>query len=281
MTTPADSDHNARINAFTAKYADSHAGAYTWTNRSGYFYLRRQELVARELERLPQSGGELLDVGCGAGHASAVAGANNFAYYGVDISPEMIEVAKTSRFNPKAIFALASVEDLPFASDRFDVVLALGSLEYVRADRQSAALAEISRVLKPGGIFVASLLNQSCPMWVARTLRERVGLVRAKMLRRPAPFVSPEHLYTRREVRARLEQSGLRHERTIGYSFALLPNRVYSRSPMIWSRLLSPIERRGDSSLGLLGMAHLIVARKGVASRKSDADPSGPPAWVD
>jgi ubiquinone/menaquinone biosynthesis C-methylase UbiE len=75
---------------------------------------------------------------------------------------------------------VGSVESIPFADESFDVVLALGVLEYVDAER---ALSEIRRVLRPDGRLLVSMLNPMSPYrfvewhvyWPLLRLLGRVG----------------------------------------------------------------------------------------------------------
>jgi len=93
--------------------------------------------------------GRALDVGCGTGFQSAILGEIGYEVHGVDISPGLLKVARRRR-PARAWFSLASAEDLPFPAAAFDVVNCCGStLSFV--ERPERALAEIGRVLRPGG----------------------------------------------------------------------------------------------------------------------------------
>jgi SAM-dependent methyltransferase len=97
----------------------------------------------------------VLDVGCGSGWASRLlAGmANEGRVVGIDISDEMIEVARNSSQEfPNVEFRVASAERLPFADGEFSHAFSMESLYYY-AD-MSIALKEIRRVLQPGGVFI-------------------------------------------------------------------------------------------------------------------------------
>ena len=103
----------------------------------------------------------VLDLGTGTGSV-AIAAATKLGRDGriiaVDISPEMLDKARAriqALSLPNVEFAEGRAEAIPAKDDSLDAVLASLSLMYV-IDRASAA-REISRVLKPGGRFVASV----------------------------------------------------------------------------------------------------------------------------
>ncbi len=91
-----------------------------------------------------------LDVGCGAGASTFALTASARSVTGVDPSEAMLQQAR--RAVPDATFVLGKAEALPFPCEAYDVVAAAGSLNY---SEPVAALAEISRVLRPEGRFVA------------------------------------------------------------------------------------------------------------------------------
>jgi SAM-dependent methyltransferase len=98
---------------------------------------------------------DVLDAGCGVGSialdlAPTIAPGRIF---GIDVDPEQIEVARKSaaeRRIDNAEFATASVYELPFDDESFDVVYANAVLFYLREPRR--ALGEFRRVLRPGGL---------------------------------------------------------------------------------------------------------------------------------
>jgi SAM-dependent methyltransferase len=92
-------------------------------------------------------GTRLLDVGCGTGHVSARAASLGAVVTGVDVAPSM--VAAASALVPEASFVVGSAEALPFDAGAFDAVVANFVLLHV--GRQEVALAEMARVLRPGG----------------------------------------------------------------------------------------------------------------------------------
>src|SRR3989338_1277721 len=104
---------------------------------------------------------KLLDVGCGPGiHAREYArlGAN---VTGVDVTSEMIEIAK--KYCPTAAFQTANIYTLPFNDNSFDIVTA--SLMTFHLDDPARAFKEVKRVLKDNGKFLYSDLS---PFYLAR-----------------------------------------------------------------------------------------------------------------
>lgn len=97
----------------------------------------------------------VLDVGTGAGHA-AFAFAPYVQYVeGVDITPLMLEQAHQGAIErdlDNIRFSPADVESLPHSDSSFDIVVSRWCAHHYPNIR--IALAEIARVLKPGGIFL-------------------------------------------------------------------------------------------------------------------------------
>ena len=77
--------------------------------------------------------------------------------YGLDCSSQMIAEAKRRTAGTNAKFTVGRAEQLPFEDQSFDVVLALGVLEYL--PEVTTGLNEIARVAKPNAAMIVSMLN--------------------------------------------------------------------------------------------------------------------------
>jgi demethylmenaquinone methyltransferase/2-methoxy-6-polyprenyl-1,4-benzoquinol methylase len=116
------------------------------------------------VSRLPR-GGRVLDVATGTGLVAAALRRRGFGVTGLDLSPEMLAVARR-RFGDQVELVNASAEALPLASGSFDHLTVTHVLRYV-AD-PGATLAELARVVRPGGVVAA--LEFGVPQGPARPL---------------------------------------------------------------------------------------------------------------
>jgi trans-aconitate methyltransferase len=109
-------------------------------------------LAGGVLEWLNAEVGEyILDLGCGDGQLTQRIAASGAQVLGVDGSSEMIAAARERGVEAE----LANAESLPFHDATFDAVFSNATLHWVRG--QDAMLAQVHRVLKPGGRFVAEM----------------------------------------------------------------------------------------------------------------------------
>ena len=127
-----------------------------------------EKVILPNLARIlaPKKGERILDAACGEGFFSRAfaasgagsAGSPQAEIVGVDISPELIAIAK--KLSPESVFYAAPLEDLSFAKDKsFDKAFCVLALQNI--EEPSRALKEIARALKPGGGFVI-VLNHPC-----------------------------------------------------------------------------------------------------------------------
>lgn len=98
----------------------------------------------------PKPGERILDIACGTGTSTVPLARSGATVVGVDFSPEMI--AEAERKHPRLEFRHADAMKLPFGDDEFDAVTISFGLRNVKEPK--VALAEMYRVLKPGGRVV-------------------------------------------------------------------------------------------------------------------------------
>ena len=99
-------------------------------------------------------GKRILDLGCGIGRDVAVFQQRGCAVTGIDAVPELLAVARQRI--PNADFVQMDFRKLDFPDATFDGVWAAASLLHMPKLELPAALTEILRVLKPGGMFFSS-----------------------------------------------------------------------------------------------------------------------------
>ena len=119
-----------------------------------WFRTRRRILEALLARAEVPAGARILDVGCGAG-GNAASLSRFGRVYGLDREAAALSAG---RERPYAARVKATAERLPFRAGRFDVVVSLDLLEHLADD--AAGVAELARVLKPGGllcVFVPAL----------------------------------------------------------------------------------------------------------------------------
>lgn len=118
-------------------------------------------------QALLQPSETLLDVGCGTGGVTIPAkiqvGESGSAA-GIDPAPEMIAIArrKAKRAGIEIDFRVGVIESLPFPDETFDVVTSSLMMHHLPEHLQVEGLAEIRRVLKPGGrLLIADMTRPS------------------------------------------------------------------------------------------------------------------------
>jgi len=100
-------------------------------------------------------GKRVLDYGCGAGENTTALAARGASVIGLDLSPELIELAnrRLALHGGQADFVVGSCHEIPLADDHVDVVFGMAILHHLDLER---AAREVWRVLKPGGLAIFS-----------------------------------------------------------------------------------------------------------------------------
>jgi SAM-dependent methyltransferase len=110
--------------------------------------------LALEVSRVAGQG-LVCDLGCGPGHIGAYLASRGCDVVGVDISPAMLDNARER--HPNLTFELGDMRALPFADDACIAIACFYALIHLRRAEVPAALAEMRRVLRPGGQLVLAV----------------------------------------------------------------------------------------------------------------------------
>jgi ubiquinone/menaquinone biosynthesis C-methylase UbiE len=240
-------------------------------------FTRRLERALRavDLHKLPADAAAL-EVGCGAGQATLELARRFRRVDAVDTAPWMIEL--TSRrvaaagLDGAVRVRRGDVYELPYQEGSFDLVLGLGLMPWLQSP--AAGLAELTRVLAPGGYLVISFDNRHrLPNLVDPLLSPWLAGIRAPVRRR----LAAAHLdrwssaapgatrHSRSEMRTLAAAAGLQAISLEGIGFGPL---TFLGRPFLPENAMlrgdRALQRVADSwrPLQALAVQHLLVARK-------------------
>jgi SAM-dependent methyltransferase len=131
-------------------------------------------------ERFLTSGsGRVLDVGAGSGRAAVgvllarpqttATGVDIYSgYWGIDENtPErFMRNARIAGVAERASARVGDMRELPFGDGEFDAVVSSYAIDHLRRDERPKAIAEVARVLKPGGEFLLLIIHVDWRTWL-------------------------------------------------------------------------------------------------------------------
>lgn len=126
--------------------------SFATVERTHWWFTARREILLSVTQRFVAPGGAILDVGCGTGYFIESV-ADRYEAWGVDPSPTAVAMCRErglSHVVEGTAYDLSAVGER-----RFDAVCFLDVLEHLDDDR--LALAEAVRVLRPGGVVIATV----------------------------------------------------------------------------------------------------------------------------
>ncbi|MFO0728312.1 MAG: class I SAM-dependent methyltransferase [Myxococcota bacterium] len=120
----------------------------------------RDELEGKPLDRwllervAIETKGAVLEIGCGPGQVAGFLATRGATVHGLDLSAAMI--AEAQHHYPKVSFQTGDFHRLPFADASLGAVVAMYALVHLEVSELAPVLAEVARVLRPGGLFLAA-----------------------------------------------------------------------------------------------------------------------------
>jgi 2-polyprenyl-6-hydroxyphenyl methylase / 3-demethylubiquinone-9 3-methyltransferase len=124
----------------------------------------RNPWVAKRLREHFGTDVRVLDIGCGAGFLSNYLAEQEFRVAGLDVSTGSLAVAARFDVTGSVRYVAGDALALPFAAEAFDAVCAMDFLEHV--EDPSAVIREVSRVLRPKGLFFFHTFNRNFLAWL-------------------------------------------------------------------------------------------------------------------
>ena len=158
---PSDQNDTRSASSIALAFRERSAGYFRSNYQAGgnLGRIARLSIAIDLLETFARTGMRTLDVGAGPAVLAEAAEHLALDYIALDLSLENLLEGRRRAGSDAAI--VGDVTALPIRAGSFDIVVALGCLEYVE-DLDRAAI-EISRVMKPGGRLVASFANARSP----------------------------------------------------------------------------------------------------------------------
>jgi SAM-dependent methyltransferase len=162
----SNTDLKERVRAFWeahpcgTKFSDAEMGTPAFFERVEAHRYTKEWHIPEAADFAATRGLRVLEIGCGMGTDGAQFAQAGAHYTGIDLTEAAIELAR-KRFELSGLageFRVADAEDLDFADDSFDRVYSHGVLHHT--PNIARAIAEIHRVLKPGGRAMVMLYHR-------------------------------------------------------------------------------------------------------------------------
>lgn len=203
-------------------------------------YLRKRTAVVRDL--LP-FGGTVLDVGAGTGALAGWIQRAGYDVVGVDASTGML--VEALRNGVGAVFA-AYASALPFEDGVFDLALSVATMHHLETpERVASTIAEMGRVVRPGGYVLIWDHNPLNPYWPI-------------LMKRVPQDHGDERLVSVWEILEGTRQAGLQPIRAA--RTGLVPDFMPSAMMPIWTQVERIVEN--NPVLSLFAAHNVVIAQK-------------------
>lgn len=252
--------------AFFDATADSYFQKYGEDSPGGYAFRVRKKRV---LELIDNSGGKVLDVGCGPGIMVKELVGIGYEFWGVDASPGMIEQChKNFGQTKRTHFSTGDATALKFPDGFFDLVICMGVID--RIERYELAIKEMLRSIKKDGTFIIAFPNRYSPFasWRAFVFYPLVSLLKSiyySILRRPkppSPLSSFVKLHSKRGATELVKKYSGEVMDVVYFNFNIFLSPLDEMFPRLTIWLTRRLERYSFGRLRWLGGGFILKVKK-------------------
>jgi ubiquinone/menaquinone biosynthesis C-methylase UbiE len=266
------------IDAHFQSHAARWRNVYNEASVEGAIYRERLVAILRWVDELavPRED-RSLEIGCGAGLSVVALARRGYLVAAVDSVADMLnstqQYAAGAGVTSSVFTSLGDAHNLAFPNSAFGLVLAIGVIPYLHSPKR--ALAEMARVLAPGGFLLVtaanrSRLNHALDPWLCPALQPMKRAIRAILgyFRRPQsePLAPSLRLGSLRELEGWLSSVGLSKVRTKTVGFLPLTFHyrpvVGERASISLNRWLQWLADHNVPGIRSSGMDYLVLARK-------------------
>lgn len=261
--------------AASGTWAGHYDGA---VNLKTYNFFTRRKAVVDLLEKDGKYG-RILDVGCGTGDYIEVAEQHSGEFHGLDYAPGMIKgaIERIPGHGKEHLFLVGSGAELPYRDDTFDLVLAMGYIEYFSDPGE--AMRELRRVMKPGAILVMqSFKKDFCgelDRWVIDPFKAAIRPIREAFGAKLGPsraYTPPDWLdlkYSRGGLDRLVNGYGFKPQAWTYNNFHVFPAFLTLRMGKTYVNLSEKIQRTCPNLFGFLAVNYIakyeLVEKEGAA----------------
>lgn len=273
----SSAEHQKLVDANFRSHAAQWKEVYEEVSVEGAIYRERLGVVLRWVDELALPPGEqILEIGCGAGVTAVPLAQRGYLVEAVDSVEDMLnstrQYAAGAGVGSAVFTSLGNAHNLAFPKSTFGLVLAIGLIPYLHSPMR--ALAEMARVLRPGGFLLVTAgnrlrLNYALDPWLCPVAQPAKRAVRAMLRRsrrhRSEPTRSPLRLDSLRDVEGWLSSLGLEKvkAKTVGFEPLTFHGRPVfgERTSIRLNRWLQWLADHNAPIIRSSGMDYVVLAR--------------------